>query len=220
MRLNKIYTYVLSIPKTLYFNFMYFDFKDAIKLPVFVSKNVILKQVKGNIIIKDSISTGMIRIGFGDIGIFDKSRSKSIWDVCGIIVFNGNASIGHGSKINISGKLILGKNFKISAESTIICKKKLAFGDNCLVSWENLIMDTDFHKVYSYDKKLINCDRSIEIGNNVWIGCRCTILKGTRVKDNIVIAANTSLHSSFDFENAIIGGNPISILKNNISWGE
>lgn len=220
MKLKRLTLYIFSIPKTIYFNFKYFNFKNAIRFPILVSKNVLLSETSGRLTINGELSTGMIRIGFGDVSIFDQSRSKSIWSVSGNIVFNGKAFIGHGSKIDVSGDLILGKNFKISAESTLICKKNIIFGDNCLISWDDLIMDTDFHKIYNENKKILNSDKGIQIGNNVWVGCRCTILKGTIIKDNTVIASNCTLSSKLSVQNTIIGGNPIRILKENITWNE
>ena len=49
-------------------------------------------------------------------------------------------------------------------------------------------MDTDFHKIYDLESNILNKDKAIEIGENVWIGCRCTILKGANIKRNSVIS--------------------------------
>ena len=48
-------------------------------------------------------------------------------------------------------------------------------------------MDTDFHKVYSIKnlEKQLNEPKPIYIGKNVWIGCRCTILKGSSIEGRI-----------------------------------
>lgn len=41
--------FLKRLPKTILFNFKYFDFKDAIKLPIFVSSQVLLKELNGTI---------------------------------------------------------------------------------------------------------------------------------------------------------------------------
>ena len=64
--------YIRSIPKTMYVNFKYFPFKDALKVPLLVSHRVYLKSLKGELIIEKKISFGIVKIGFGDISIFDK----------------------------------------------------------------------------------------------------------------------------------------------------
>ena len=220
MKISNYIKIILGLPKTLIINLKYFPIKTALKLPILVSNNVCLKKVSGDIILDTNIRTGIIKIGFGDIGIFDKNRSRSIWQVSGRIIFKGKSNIGHGSKISVNkqGKLILGDEFKISAESSIICNNNITFGDNCLISWDCLIMDTDFHKVFNMYNERLNNDKPIVIGSNVWIGCRNTILKGTVIGDNVIVAANSNVCGYVEGENQIIGGNPIKTLKNDVYW--
>ncbi|PJI08950.1 MULTISPECIES: acyltransferase [Clostridium] len=218
MDLYKIFSLLLGMPKTLYINFKYFKIKDAIKLPIIVSHKTYLKNVKGSIKINSKIKPFMVKIGFGDVAIFDRHKSRTIFSNTGNIIFNGTAYIGHGSKLSVAGCLILGDNFCISAQTSIICNKKVSFGDNCLLSWENLIMDTDFHKIKNCKNDIINNDKNIEISNNVWIGCRCTVLKGTFINENTVVAANSCIANKFHSKNVIIGSNPAKIIKENITW--
>jgi hypothetical protein len=105
--------------KTLYFNLSYFPLSVAIRLPVFISKNVWFKKLKGKIILPDRVYPGIVKIGFGDIGIFDKKRSRSVLELNGQVYFKGTVTIGHGSKICVGrqGQLFLGENFVITAES-------------------------------------------------------------------------------------------------------
>lgn len=42
-------------------------------------------------------------------------------------------------------------------------------GNNSIISWDCLILDTDFHRIYK-DGNMINENKPIEIGNHVWIG--------------------------------------------------
>jgi acetyltransferase-like isoleucine patch superfamily enzyme len=207
-----------SIPKTLYFNFQYFKWKDAIQLPVFISHRVVLRETKGKITISNEKKMAMIRIGFGDVGHFDRRRSRSIWQVSGEINFRGKANIGHGSKISCRGKLTVGENFNITAESTLLCAKEITFGNNCLLSWDVLVMDTDFHPVFDKNKSRVNPDKAVVVGNDVWIGCRSTILKGTIIDNNTVVAANTVIGKKIEGKNQVIGGNPPAVIKKEIYW--
>lgn len=211
------YLKIRALPKTVYFNFKYFNFWEAIKLPVFVSHTVLLKKSEGKVTIKNPSRFG-VRIGFGNVGIFDRYRSRSIWENSGHVVFTGNAEIGHGSKFAVEGLLEIGDNFAITAESAIVCHEYIKIGDDVLMSWDNLIMDTDFHKIRNGQGEVINHNRPVMIGNNVWVGCRCTILKGTIINDGNVIAAGSVVSGKQISQNAIIGGNPLKVMRNNISW--
>jgi len=206
--------------KTIYINFKYFSLKNALKLPILISRNVWLKNCSGKIDILGNIYSGMIRIGFGEVGIFDKKHSRSILEFSGKIIFNGTANIGHGSKICVGkdGILTMGNNFNITAESSIVCYKKITFGENCLISWDNLFLDTDLHKILNENNEIINEPKEIIIGKNVWIGCRCLILKGTDINDGNIIGANTTVANKLENKNSIYIGNPIKCIKQNIKW--
>ncbi|MFN8356329.1 MAG: hypothetical protein U0Y10_17870 [Spirosomataceae bacterium] len=204
--------------KTIYFNFKYLPLRQAIKLPIFVSKKVYFMNVGGKIIFDCPIKTGMVQIGYGEVGIFDRKVSRSIWKVSGSVIFKGKANIGHGSKLSVGGTLILGNNFTITAESSIVASNKVEFGENCLLSWDILIMDTDFHKVKDKAENILNPSTPIIVGNKVWIGCRCLILKGAIIPDNCVIGANSFVSKQLEKENAIYGGQPARLLKEEIVW--
>ena len=103
----------------------------------------------------------------------------------------------------------------------IICQKNIKLGDGCLLSWDILIMDSDFHKIANmFDSKVINAPKDIIIGNHVWIGCRSTILKGVAIADNTVIAAGSIITKSFEGGNCVVGGSGkhVGILKENTNW--
>ncbi len=215
--MSKLFLYALAIPKTLAFNFRYFPLGQALRLPVFVSHRVWLKQMSGQVRL-GKIRTGVVTLGFGDVGIFDRMVSRTIWQVSGAVEFRGKAKIGHGSKINVQGILTIGDNFRMTAESAIIARHRVEIGDEVLVSWDVLVMDTDFHKIYDQDNLHINPDRPITIGNRVWIGCRSLILKGVRLADGVVVAAGSTVSKSVEVGDAVIGGNSCSPLREGIRW--
>lgn len=222
-RFNRLALVILGLPKTLFFNFRYLKFKEAIKLPFLISHRVKLMSTKGTVKLSVPAKFGVVKIGFGDVTIFDSARSRTIWRVTknANVVFGGKADIGHGSKLTIHGDLSFGKEFAITAESSIVCYKKITFGDGVLVSWENLFMDSDFHKINDLESnKRLNNDKAITIGNHVWFGCRCTILKGAVVGDNNVIAAGTILSNSLNGNHSysIIGGTPAKVLREKVTW--
>jgi acetyltransferase-like isoleucine patch superfamily enzyme len=209
---------IRHLPNTLYFNFHYFPFRTAIRLPVLVSANVRLIRMQGRVNLNAPVAHRMIRIGFGNVGIFDRQGSKSIWEVSGTVQFNGRADIGHGSKICASGTLILGDNFTVTAESQIVCFKKITFGRDCLMSWQVLVMDTDFHAIHTADGQHLNPNRSIHIGDKNWIGCRTLILKGAATPNNCVIAAGSTVSRSMNTSDSILAGTPATVVRTDISW--
>lgn len=204
LNVNKIFQ--TSILKTLYFNIKSFGIIGG-SLPVLVSKNVKLKNIKGKIEILCDKKPGLVSIGYGT------SSKKFIWENNWVIIFHGKANIAAGCKISNNGILSFGKSFAMHINSDIVCYESIEFGNNCLVSWECLFMDTDFHKIMK-DGKCINGNKCIIVGDNVWFGCKCLILKGTEISDNIVVAAGNTLTKKYLKSHTIISGN--GVLKENI----
>lgn len=206
--------------KTIWFNFYYLPFNQAIYFPIIISKNVYLKKMAGKIIFECPLRYNLVNIGFGEVGIFDEKRSRSIWQVSGKVIFKGKTLLGHGVKISVeeNGSLIIGKNFKLTAETAIVCHDTIEFGENCLLSWDILIMDTDSHSIINENGVKNLMTKPVLIGNHVWIGCRSTILKGVIIPSNCVIGAGSVLNNKYKFENAIYAGSPATLVKENINW--
>lgn len=210
--------YYKAIPKSLYFNLKYFSIREAIRLPILISHHVKLKRLKGKIILENA-RFGGVKIGFGELSGFNKEDSKAVIDITGRIIFRGSAFIGNGNRFQIKGTLILGKNVSIVADNIIRAINKICIGDNCVIGFTNLFMDSDFHKIYNLeDNKTINENEKIVIGTHVWITSRCTILKKTKIGNDCIVGSNTLLNNEIIRNNVIIAGNPGKVCKDRISW--
>lgn len=210
---------ILGLPYTIAFNLRYFPLSVALRLPVLLSNQVWLKRMNGRVIIEQP-SPGIVRIGFGDVPLFDKFRDRTIWDVTGTVIFKGSAALGHGTRLQIAGELTFGDGFRITAASAIRCAKRIVFGRDVLVSWDTLFMDSDAHAIQDSSGAVCNPDAEVLIGNASWIGCRSTILKGTAIPSNSVVAANSLVCGKFTQSNQIIAGVPAKTIKEGIRWSK
>ncbi len=208
--------------KTLFFNLRYLPLPQAVRLPILLFRRTFVASVKGKIIIIDPVRFAMIKIGRNEVCGFEKEYT--VIRIDGEMILAGKSTFGSGSVVNVSknGRLTIGNNFRITAKSTIRCADKITFGDNVLISWENLFMDSDLHNIYSSAGELRNPPSPVSVGNHVWFACRCTILKGTAIPDNCVVAANSTLTRSFSEPSSVIGGagSGQKVLGSNITWRE
>lgn len=218
--MKKFFEYLFSIPKSVYFNLLVLPFYQAIRLPVLIRYNCVIKSAKGKFVFESKIRTGLVKIGWGNVGVFDKKYSRSILEINGIVIFENKASFGHGSKISVGPNAVLtiGDNFINTAEITIICFKKISFGNDVLTSWNTLIMDTDFHTAYDLQtNELFEYEAPILIGNNVWIGTRAVVLKRSCIPSGCIVGANALVNKKYEEENCLLAGNPARVCKKNIS---
>lgn len=216
--MNKYLTILLSLPKTIWTNILYLPIRYSWKLPLFVSYDTRVR-IKGKVII-DNPKTADIRIGFHHVDVCNDEKTKLIVEKNGTLVFQGDAHIGHGSRIVVheNAQMILGKNFAISANSSIQTYNQIVFGDDIQFSWDCLVMDSDTHSIIDNRGIVSNSSKPVTFGNKIWIGCRSTILKGSVIPDNCVIGAGSLVCGGSFPKNVIIAGSPAKPLKEIRGW--
>jgi acetyltransferase-like isoleucine patch superfamily enzyme len=210
---------IRAVPKSLLFNLRYFGWR-GLALPVFVSHRVRLACLGGRVVLDGPNRPGRVRIGFGYVGLFDGTRSRAVWENHGQVRFRGTAELGHGTKVVVGrhGRLTLGDNFQVTAESSLLCQRRIKFGRDCLLSWDVLVMDDDVHPVYDETGIHVNPPRGVRIGDHVWIGCRSTLLKGTEVGDGSVVGAASVLNKAYEGANLLLAGQPACVRRTGIRW--
>lgn len=206
----------IGIINTFRLNHHYFGWCGAIRPLIIASRNLKIKKLSGEVKV-NSNKIGAVKIGFGNVGIIDNKYRRTLWENNDTIIFRGKVSLCAGTKISCSGKLSFGDRCHFNGNSDIVCFNSIEFGNECLVSWECLFMDTDFHALYDSDSNTqINMNKPIFVGNHVWIGCRTTILKGSTIPDGSVIAACSVITKKLKESNCVYASN--DVLKRNISW--
>ena len=112
--------------------------------------------------------------------------------------------VNHKCIISVHDRALLsvGSNTRFSGV-TIGAFKEIIIGRNCKIGANCLITDSDWHS----DDERSNAPRSIIIGDNVWLGYNCTILKGVRIGEGAMIGANSTVTKDVEpYE--IVAGNP------------
>lgn len=211
---------LLSLPKTVYFNFRCFPLSIAITLPVFVSYDVKLKNLRRNCVVFENNSrTGSLRVGFSG-GSFEMGHRKKGYlnfNEHGTIFIKNKAIIPAGSIINVCGKLSLGNNFASNAGLIISCETEISFGDNIAVGWEVTVIDGDGHDILILGQKS-NHPEKIIIGNHVWLCAKCTLMKGTQIQNDSIVGYGSIVSKKFSESRVIIAGIPAKIVSYDADW--
>lgn len=212
--LKKIFTH--NYWAIFYFNFKMLPYKQAIKLPFDFYYSVRFENLSGKIILNNNnISRGMIKIGGRGSEMF--TRSTTIIDLKGVLIFNGVVEMGHGSLLRIEkeGTVTFGSEVRIGALSKIFCVKKIIFKDEIDFSWECQIFDSNFHFIRDIVSNEIEpISGEIQIGSNNWFGNRVTVMKNTKTPDSFIVASNSLCNKNYiDFEPfSVVGGFPVKLI--------
>lgn len=162
----------------------------------------------------DKVRFGIIKLGFGDL---DFPHQKFTFCNTGYVHFLGSAIISAGCELVVRGNLIIGNRFSCSGGSKIDAKSNSSFGNDVLIGHKCVFIDDDGHSVL-IDGKRINYKNGYHIGNHVWFGRECLVLKGTKTCNNIVFGARSIISGSIQHPNTIMVGNPVKVVKQNIEW--
>lgn len=189
-------------------NGIYIPFKIYIKSSIIIRKNANIKM-KGRLTIGNSDKKSA-QISLQKVNLYFGYNSS--------ILLGKSISIGPGINIIVKDNAILkvGDGTYFTSDLHLEVINLIDIGSDCAISWGVTIIDEDHHQVLPEklnDQRLKN----VKIGNHVWIGCNVTILRGTQIGNNCIIAAGSIVKGVFP-DNVLIGGNPARILKESINW--
>lgn len=129
----------------------------------------------------------------------------------GNIYVEDNVVVKEGARIcscNEKAVIRIGKNTTIGFHNFIFASERIEIGDDCLIAPFVYIVDSN-HRIDRNQKinEQSNETAAIVIGNDVWIASHVTILKGVRIGDGAVIAANSLVNRDVE-SYTIVGGSP------------
>lgn len=145
-----------------------------------------------NIIIGKDVSIGrMVQIQVTDGG------SISIGSRC---------SLSEGVKIVAQGGMVtIADDVFIGVGCMIVCKEHVEIGKDTQIAEYVVIRDQD-HRTDSRPIRMSGFHTSpINIGNDVWIGCKSSILRGSIIGDRSVIGAHALVRSHIDKDMLAVG---------------
>ena len=209
-----------SILPTIYFNFHYLPFSQAVKLPILLYKPRLFR-CKGRVrIVSDKVEPGMIKLGIYGVTIYP-NNGIMFQNNGGVITFRGGCCIGNDSyiSIGINGSLDFGANFNATAGLKIVAYHKIIFEDDVLVGWENMFVDNDGHQITATDKdmKLPKPYGIVHIGKGCWFAYGSYVMKNTKLHDYCIVAAKSMLNKNYDIPKySLLAGMPATAKKTGV----
>ena len=134
------------------------------------------------------------------------------------LIIRGNVVLNYKATIEVHKNAIveIGKNVIINSGAVILAADSIKIGDECLISREVYIYDSDHHKIFNDEGKQSNQAMPVTVGNHVWIGLKCTLLRGSNIGEGSMIAAGSVVGGKIK-EGVMAQGNPARPFAN-IKW--
>lgn len=207
--------------KTIIFNFSMLPFRQALRIPIVLTRYTYIYSLSGKIIIDEpKVKFGMIRLGYCGEDTLAANANKTLLKIDGEWRMKGNLHLGIAVVIRVekNAKLVTGTNVRISNMTKIICYDYINIGNNCRIAWESQLIDTNFHYMRNVETgEISELVRPVIIGNNCWIGNRTSIMKGTEIPDYTIVASGSLLNKKYDIPTkSLLAGSPAKLIKTGI----
>ena len=205
----------LGIASRIYSFIFYNHIKIKGKNNTFDRKNIFMKKCKLTIVGDNNY----IKIG-----------NMSYLQNTNITIFGNNNKIVLGEKVFVlNGDFYLedsNNDLKIGDKTTFSGNthlaltegRKIVIGENCLFSSNIVFRTGDSHSILNLQGERINYGEDISVENHVWFTLNVTVLKGTKILKDSIIATGSIVTKEFEESNVILGGNPAKIIKRDINW--
>lgn len=186
--------------KTIFFNFYFLPFKQAVHLPIYIYKGVHFKNLEGEVKLSVKykwLRSGIVKIGFPNQSAATQGGSTYL-NIVGKIVFHKYITIGQGCYIDVYDKkaqfylfdrITINNNNIFSVGTKLILYEQVIIGSNCQ------FFTTDHHyllkKGICYNPNL----SQIVVGTRTWIGNNVLVLKNSMIASDVIIGANSLITS-------------------------
>lgn len=178
----------ISIFKFIYYNFLCKNIRRTGRGYIIPYKNAVVTFGEG----------AQIELANGYFFINSNKPSRSKAEAYVILrrgarlIIGGTTSLNYGATIEIHNDAEVEiKGAYINTGAVILAAKKISIGRGVLISRHVFIYDSDHHPIYNDAGEIANPARDVVIGDHVWIGLKCIILRGSSIGEGSMIAAGS-----------------------------
>lgn len=198
---------IINFLRSLYFNFRYLPFKQAINLPVWITTNFRVHGLKrGQLILCQSNRRSVVFGCWGSPGL-QQMKGELLFSKGSRLILRGHTVVSQGSvfRMDSGASIDLGRDFYCNKNCFLRASRDITFGNDCLVGWNVQINTSDGHSILHDGQQRLS-DMSVIIGNHVWITSNTIITKGVSIADGCIIAQGAVVAKSINERNALVGG--------------
>lgn len=220
-KVKSFFKHIMDQLASVYWNLKLFPLNIAVHMPLKVNyKMDFVKVYRGCIEIKGLLTRHMIKLGEIGANFIGTDKGSFLCEKNGKLIFNGPVVFAEGTKICVEtdGKLVFGENSYFGCNTSIQCQKEIEIGNNFLGGWNLCIRDTDGHTIIANGNRQ-EYQEKVKIGENVWIASDCTILKGSYISDESIVACRSLVCGyKMDKPACLLAGSPAKVKKENVKW--
>lgn len=177
-----------------------------------------LESIKFDI---DTNATVLVNLGFGvklsNVVFYIRGNNHRIF-------INNHSRVSKGIfwMEDDNGLIEIGENTTVES-AEFACTEpnsSIEIGSNCMFSKEIEIRTGDSHSIIDLEnKKRLNHAKNVKIEDNVWLGAKVLVLKGSKIESNVVVGTGSIVTNREVLKcHSVYTGNPVKQIKTGIFW--
>ena len=182
-------------------------FKIGISTVILSIRSCFHKDMSVGFVLKEKGASISINKGILKLGSKVKLRKNSDLKVSHYLSIGEQSEIGAGTAVisTKTGKIDIGNNVFLNRNCTVVSCENITIGAGTAIGYNTVILDHD-HYFVKEGKQPWNKIKTkpVIIGENVWIGANVTILAGTNIGNNAVIAAGSVIKGTIPASKIVI----------------
>lgn len=173
--------------------------------------------------LKETYPDGIYEDDRGNRICFDSTLSDQVR-----VLLNGNGNhlkigrnvvMGHCEiRLGNHGVCSIGDETEIIEAKIHAANAEIKIGRECLFASQVIVKSHDGHHIFSKSTGLrLNPPKDVEIGDQVWLAFRSTLLGGAKIGHGSIVGAGTITSSQFG-SHKVIAGIPGRVVKEDVCW--
>ena len=186
----------------------------------------IVDEGKNNLVqVPESVRGTIILRGDNNVVVIGEPRASD----------NVYVEVASNTKVRIGAQCVLGHLFVYAAEGATLEvgdetgfnglirlflhePRSMRIGTGCLFGGSTDMTVSDMHSIISTKTGArLNPGRDVTLGDRVWMGQNCIVLKGTEIGSGSVIGAGSIVSGKVP-ANVVAAGNPVRVVRVDATW--
>lgn len=132
----------------------------------------------------------------------------------GFCIFGRRVDVAGFFRVYNPSNVYFGRKFCLNKNVFINARSPIHIGDDVILSYGVTLLAAglDVHEFIENRACVYVSDASIDIGSHVWIGANATVLPGTCIGSNVVVAAGSVVRGKLQ-SNSLYAGNPVRLVR-------
>ena len=135
------------------------------------------------------------------------------------LVVHNDVEISYSNTLSVDrGGYVEMGHFYTGVGASLVCRRKMVIGNNVMLGRDVCIFDSDYHKIFDDKGKHINPDNEVVIEDNVWIGARSMVLKGTHLREGTIVSAGSMVMGETEANKVFINKREKKSVGDSVMW--